>query len=179
MPHTAPRTVSALAWWLTESARTALCVLQLGNLTSLRELTLFSNAISGSLPRELGHATELRALRLNEMNLTGNLTALDTIGKLKNLVTLDVYNNSMHSEVPPQIEHLTALKYLFVDQRHLRPLTQGWCQYRFPNFTHIGRKYNFIDLRENYREYVNTVCDEPYSIEFAFNPLQVSRMYPD
>ena len=46
--------------------------------------------------------------------------------------------------------------------------------------TETGKLYNeSIDLRENYREYVNTVCDEPYSIEFAFNPLQVSRMYPD
>ena len=81
------------------------------------------------------------------------------------------------SEIPPGIQHLHDLNFLYVDHRHLRPLRQGYCQERFP--TPMQGKYNFIIVQQDYRKLVSTPCEELYSTEFAFKPLQESGVYPD
>lgn len=73
--------VRSTAWQLPPS---------IGGLTSLNDLSLYDNSISGSLPLQLGALYPLRYLRINDNSLQGNFTQFHTLGNLRQLVTLDL-----------------------------------------------------------------------------------------
>lgn len=153
---------------------------EMGKFAKLRDLTLDHNLISGTLPLELTNVSSLLHLRMSDNRLQGNFTAFESIGNLASLETLDLYGNDMdESELPPSIQYNDRLKYLYVDQRHLRPLRQGYCHYRFLPQAHIGQKWNWVFVQEDYAKLTSEPCEDIFTTEFAFNPLQVSKMWPD
>ena len=80
----------------------------LGNLTSLQQLWLFENQLSGGIPASLGSLTSLTHLYLNKNQLSGEIPAsLDSLTSLQQL-TLD--QNQLSGEIPPALGDLTNLK---------------------------------------------------------------------
>lgn len=146
-----------------------------GGLRDLNDFTAFDNKISGSLPTELGDLYGLRHLRMQQNRLNGNVTKFTTLGNLRNLVTLDLYENMMTGDVPASIQNLTSLEYLYMDNQHYKPLRQKYCRQRLPN----NGKYNYRIVREEYQQMTSVVCENMHDTNFAFNPLQVSGVYPD
>ncbi|HOU14699.1 MAG TPA: hypothetical protein PKZ84_16460 [Anaerolineae bacterium] len=79
------------------------------------KLSLLSNHLSGALPSQIGNLTALKGLYLWD----NAVTALPAeIGNLTALTWLDLESNALAS-LPPQIGNLTALEYLFVDYNAL------------------------------------------------------------
>lgn len=113
----------------------------LGNLTSLRKLSLYGNGLTGTVPVQLGNLTHLEYLALAANSLTGTLpSALSTMTSLKQLyansndfsgttpawiwdlpaieaVTLDA--NEFTGEIPNNIGNATTLKQLGMNNNHL------------------------------------------------------------
>ena len=71
------------------------------------QISLQSNKLSGSLPKELGDLTELRLLNLSKNSLTGEIPA--EIGNLSNLTYLNLNNNKLNGAIPAAIGNLTNL----------------------------------------------------------------------
>ena len=134
--------------------------------------------------------------------LSGNLTEFGSIGNLMRLTMLDLYNNQVkyltpilpqyaaHSnlthvsldvrtttqmigELPASIQNLTNLQYLYLDDAHYKPLRQYYCRQRLPQ----NGKHSYRIVRENYLQMANSVCEDIYDTNTAFNPLQVSGYY--
>ncbi|KAL2894789.1 BRASSINOSTEROID INSENSITIVE 1-associated receptor kinase 1 [Bienertia sinuspersici] len=93
-------------------------VSQLGQLTSLQYLELYSNNISGTVPYELGNLTNLVSLDLYLNNLSGPIP--DTLGKLSRLRFLRLNNNSLSGEIPGSLTTISALQVLDLSFNHLR-----------------------------------------------------------
>ncbi|PPD78396.1 hypothetical protein GOBAR_DD24668 [Gossypium barbadense] len=71
---------------------------EIGNLTNLVSLDLYLNALTGHIPVTLGNLRKLRLLRLNNNSLTGQIPmALTTIETLQ---LLDVSNNQLEGDIP-------------------------------------------------------------------------------
>ena len=108
---------------------------ELGHLTGLKSLNLFSNQLSGPIPPELGQLTNLELLHLDYNQLTGpippelgQLTALSTIlglsgnrltgpippelGRLTNLERLQLHENGLSGPIPPELGQLANLIFL-------------------------------------------------------------------
>ena len=66
--------------------------------TTRRFLDLSSNAISGTIPKELSTLTLLQGLRLNNNKLTGNIPTQFT--KLAAMENLYVNNNALSKAIP-------------------------------------------------------------------------------
>jgi Leucine-rich repeat (LRR) protein len=109
------------------------------------------------------------------VRLDGNLTEWTTMGELRSLQTLDLYNNQMVGDVPASLQNLTSLQYLYLDNIHLTPLRQWYCGERIPN----NGKYNYRIVRDEYIRMTSIPCDDMHDVNFAFNSLQVSGVYPD
>jgi len=144
---------------------------QVGRLVKLSDLHMYENQLNASLPDELGDMVMLQDMRLQDNHLTGKIPA--TIGKLSRLRHLDLYNNDMGGDVPAGIAELTNLKELYLQNEHLTPIRTRYCRQRIPN---VG-KYSWRIMREEYRQMVSVVCDQPHDVDFTFNSLQHSRSY--
>eukprot|EP00253_Pinus_taeda_P032763 PITA_32763 len=97
--------------------------MELGKLTKLQRLRLsYNQLISGSstsLPilTALINCTSLRELVLYSNNLTGRLSS--SIGQLsKTMSMLDLGFNDVTGEIPPHIGNLTSLTYLNLEKNH-------------------------------------------------------------
>jgi Leucine-rich repeat (LRR) protein len=80
---------------------------EIGNLTNLTDLFLFGNQLTGNIPVEIGNLTNLKDLRLFSNQLTGNIPT--EIGNLSNLIGLYLYNNQLSGNIPTAIGNLTKL----------------------------------------------------------------------
>ncbi|KAH9686224.1 BRASSINOSTEROID INSENSITIVE 1-associated receptor kinase 1 [Citrus sinensis] len=85
-------------------------VSQLGQLTNLQYLELYSNNISGKVPEELGNLTNLVSLDLYLNNLNGPIPT--TLGKLSKLRFLRLNNNSLMGEIPRSLTNVNSLQVL-------------------------------------------------------------------
>ena len=97
---------------------------QLGWLTSLTSLDLYSSNLSGSIPTEIGRMTQLEVLRLwfhYHSNVVGNIPT--EIGRLTNLKTLVIALSStrgrLDGNIPTEIGRMTALTRLNLFTYHL------------------------------------------------------------
>ncbi|KAE8704754.1 putative Serine-threonine protein kinase, plant-type [Hibiscus syriacus] len=70
----------------------------IGNLSFLREASLFNNSLQGSIPTEFGQLRQLRSLNLSQNNLQGNIPM--ELGNCSNLVFLNLSYNSLSGEIP-------------------------------------------------------------------------------
>ncbi|KAL3641394.1 hypothetical protein CASFOL_016362 [Castilleja foliolosa] len=85
---------------------------QLGNCTSLVELYLDDNHLTGPIPKQLGNCTSLVELYLDDNHLTGELP--QELGHLAFLETLTVGYNLLSSSIPSSIFNISSLKYLYL-----------------------------------------------------------------
>lgn len=92
-------------------------VSQLGQLTNLQYLELYSNNISGKVPEELGNLTNLVSLDLYLNNLNGPIPT--TLGKLSKLRFLRLNNNSLMGEIPRSLTNVNSLQVLDLSNNKL------------------------------------------------------------
>ena len=91
---------------------------ELGNLTALERLDLWSNDLTGPIPPELGNLTALRTLWLSNNELTGQIPP--ELGNLSALERLYLRSNALTGEIPPELGKLSALEWLWL---HVNGLT--------------------------------------------------------
>ncbi|KAK6241408.1 Protein kinase domain - like 10 [Theobroma cacao] len=85
-------------------------VSQLGQLTNLQYLELYSNNITGIIPEELGNLTKLVSLDLYLNGLNGHIPT--TLGKLTRLRFLRLNNNSLSGQIPMSLTTVNSLQVL-------------------------------------------------------------------
>ncbi|CAM8941630.1 unnamed protein product [Rhodiola kirilowii] len=90
---------------------------QLGQLSKLQYLELFSNNISGKIPHELGNLTALVSLDLYLNNLSGKIP--ETLGRLSVLRFLRLNNNSLTGTIPMSLTTITSLQVLDLSNNDL------------------------------------------------------------
>ena len=90
---------------------------ELGSLTNLVELKLGDNNLTGGIPRELGSLTNLVELNLFSNNLTGGMSR--ELGSLTNLEVLALGTNSLTGEIPRWLGSLTNLGVLSLFENNL------------------------------------------------------------
>ncbi|KAL7205946.1 hypothetical protein ACSBR2_018794 [Camellia fascicularis] len=90
---------------------------QLGLLTNLQYLELYSNNISGRIPIELGNLTSLVSLDLYLNNLSSIIP--DTLGRLQKLRFLRLNNNTLSGTIPMLLTTINSLQVLDLSNNHL------------------------------------------------------------
>ena len=84
---------------------------------SVVKITLHDNALSGSIPSELGKLINLTHLFLNDNSLSGSIPV--ELGNLTKLTLLFLHNNSLTGSIPVELGNLTKLTNLSL---HSNPL---------------------------------------------------------
>ncbi|XP_076909296.1 BRASSINOSTEROID INSENSITIVE 1-associated receptor kinase 1-like [Bidens hawaiensis] len=90
---------------------------QLGQLTNLQYLELYSNNITGHIPNELGNLTNLVSLDLYLNRLDGVIP--ETLGKLQKLRFLRLNNNTLTGTIPFSLTTITSLQVLDLSNNNL------------------------------------------------------------
>ncbi|KAG2306099.1 hypothetical protein Bca52824_025847 [Brassica carinata] len=88
-----------------------------GNLTQLRTLSLRLNALTGTLPLDLGSCSDLRRLYLQGNKFSGEIP--EVLFSLSNLVRLDLGGNGFSGEISSGFKNLTRLKTLYLENNKL------------------------------------------------------------
>ena len=83
---------------------------EIGQLTALRSLDLYSGLMSGPLPQELADLPNLRELSLNGLDITGPFPPV--ILEMRQLEDLRLYRNRLTGPIPPELGQLTNLTRL-------------------------------------------------------------------
>lgn len=87
-------------------------------LTSLRELDLSDNGLTGTIPQDIGQLTNLKhELNLSNNRLTGTIP--DSIGALTNLSWLDLSNNRLSGPIPSTVGNMNSLYDLKLSNNEL------------------------------------------------------------
>ncbi|CAL8107836.1 unnamed protein product [Prunus armeniaca] len=92
-------------------------VSQLGVLSNLQYLELYSNNITGNIPAELGTLTNLVSLDLYLNSLRGTIP--DTLGKLEKLRFLRLNNNTLTGNIPMALTKIQSLQVLDLSNNNL------------------------------------------------------------
>ncbi|ESQ45339.1 hypothetical protein EUTSA_v10010123mg [Eutrema salsugineum] len=80
---------------------------KIGQLQSLRKLSLHDNVIAGSVPRSLGYLRSLRGVHLFNNRLSGSVPA--SLGNCPLLQNLDLSNNQLSGIIPASLAESTRL----------------------------------------------------------------------
>lgn len=83
---------------------------ELGRLKNLQQLELYYNELEGEIPGELGDLTELRDLDMSVNKFRGRIP--ESICRLPKLEVFQLYNNSLVGEIPSVIANSTTLNTL-------------------------------------------------------------------
>jgi Leucine-rich repeat (LRR) protein len=84
--------------------------LKTGKLTQLSSLWLDDNAISETIPTEIGHVKSLTSISIANAKLTGTIPT--ELGHLTNLQRLWLSNNQLSGKIPTILEKLVKLEVL-------------------------------------------------------------------
>ncbi|MDE2869673.1 MAG: hypothetical protein OXR64_05290 [Chloroflexota bacterium] len=96
---------------------------ELGRLSYLVGLVLNDNQLTGAIPAELGQLSYLEHLRLDSNNLTGAIPA--ELGRLSNLDYLDLADNDLSGAIPTELGQLSLLTGLYLAGNDLRGCVPG------------------------------------------------------
>ena len=83
---------------LSHNALTGSIPPELGNLSRVEELRLYSNVLTGPIPRELGNLVGLRTLSLHFNRLNGSIPS--ELGNLTSLINLSLTGNELSDPIP-------------------------------------------------------------------------------
>ncbi|OEL30516.1 putative LRR receptor-like serine/threonine-protein kinase [Dichanthelium oligosanthes] len=106
---------------------------------SLEELFLAANKISGTIPQEIGHLSNLMLLRTEQNLLTGNLPS--SLGNLQSLYLLSLSQNKLSGQIPLSVSNLSQLNELYLEENNLSgpiPGALGHCK----NLETLNLSYN-------------------------------------
>ena len=103
---------SVTSLYLHRNALSGTIPAELGDLTNLQYLNLAWNSLSGTIPAELGDLTNLEHLDLSANSLSGAIPAV--LGDLTNLRDLDLARNSLSGAIPAELGDLTNLERLYL-----------------------------------------------------------------
>jgi len=98
---------------------------ELGDLTELRELTLYTNGLEGSIPLELCRLSRLELVALGGNSLRGEIPAC--LGSLP-LAFVDLSINGLEGELPSTFANLTGLRNLKASGNDLTGLIPDWLE---------------------------------------------------
>jgi hypothetical protein len=90
---------------------------ELGNLQSLKRLSLDENALTGQIPSELGNLQSLKFLDLDRNALTGQIPS--QLGNLQSLETLRLDSNDLRGSIPTELGRLQSLKWFDLSSNQL------------------------------------------------------------
>lgn len=90
---------------------------EIGNLPNVRIIFLDRNHINGSIPGEIGNLTNLNRLNLLGNDLTGSIPT--TIVNLSQITHLSLHGNELSGTIPRQLGLLTTLQYLYLNSNQL------------------------------------------------------------
>ncbi|XP_057477491.1 probable inactive receptor kinase At1g48480 [Actinidia eriantha] len=88
-----------------------------GNLTSLINLSLRGNSLSGPLPSDLSSCTELQRLSLQGNQFSGEIPA--TLFALTNLVSVNLAGNGFSGDISTGFNNLSKLRILYLENNNL------------------------------------------------------------
>ena len=132
---------------LTENGLTGTIPPEIGKLSNLTHLELWTNNLSGPIPPALGILSSLRVLGLDFNELTsippelGNLTHLEhlslqvndltgsippELGNLSNLIGLSLASNDLTGSIPPELGNLSNLTSLSLEANDLTGSIPPW-----------------------------------------------------
>ncbi|MGA7615274.1 MAG: leucine-rich repeat domain-containing protein [Thermoanaerobaculia bacterium] len=86
-------------------------------LSDLRTLYLEGNQLTGTLPPEIGNLSSLENLAIYENQLSGSLPS--SIGNLPNLISFEAATNRFSGAIPPSLGNLAALQTLMLYSNQL------------------------------------------------------------
>lgn len=101
---------------------------EIAHLSNLTVLNLTSNSLNGTIPAEINQMSSLEQLFLSHNLLTGAIPA--TLCQLPRLGLLDLSNNQLSGEIPATLGNLVRLSFLFLNNNLLSgtiPPTLGQC----------------------------------------------------
>ena len=75
--------------------------------STVLEIGLYDNQLSGSIPAEIGNLPDLSVLKLNGNQLSGSIPK--ELGNLKQLFDLSLYDNQLSGNVPKELGNFTIL----------------------------------------------------------------------
>ena len=102
---------------LGDSELTGVVPPELGHLSQLEWLSLYGNKLTSSIPPELGRLSQLEWLDLSGNVLTGSIPA--ELSQLTALRGLYLYGNKLTGSIPAELSQLTALRGLRLDNNRL------------------------------------------------------------
>ena len=80
-------------------------------------LQLWSLSLNGTIPKELGNLSSLQDLSLQDNDLSGRIPR--ELGTLANLTTLALWGNKLSGSIPTQLGDLSSLQILWLQQNQL------------------------------------------------------------
>lgn len=85
----------------------------IGRLTELRNLSLWSNSLSGTIPSDLGSCVNLRSLYLQGNEFSGEIP--EGLFGLTNLFCLNVAGNNFSGTISENFNNLSTLRALYLE----------------------------------------------------------------
>ncbi|XP_055961962.1 receptor like protein 29-like [Mercurialis annua] len=122
----------------------------LGQVKSLRVLSLSQNSLQGNFPDELGNLENLQELDLSYNNISGEIP--EKIGGLKSLNILDLSWNNLQGQVPCSLSHLQNLQKIDLTSNKLIGM--------IPSDLGFLKRLVLLDLSHNY---INGPIPETFS----------------
>lgn len=98
--------------WLSNCQLTGPIPLEIGHLTELRDLILCENKLTGKIPNEIGVMSKLDRLILSMNDLSGRIPA--SLGQCKSLTLLYLDRNNFTSQLPVEVAELPNLQELWL-----------------------------------------------------------------
>ncbi|VAH54635.1 unnamed protein product [Triticum turgidum subsp. durum] len=84
---------------------------------SLEVLLLRENKISGTIPQEIEHLTNIKTLYMEKNLLSGSIP--ESLGNLQNLFVLSLSQNKLSGQIPLSIGNLSQLSELYLQENNL------------------------------------------------------------
>ncbi|XP_058071106.1 receptor-like protein 15 [Magnolia sinica] len=118
------------------------------------------NQLTGEIPPEIGHLTDIHALNLSHNQLSGPIP--ETFSNLKQIESLDLSHNRLSGEIPPQLTELNFLSAFNVSHNNLSGVLPDMMKGQFSTFGETSYEGNPL------------LCGPPLTSCFSTSPLPPS-----
>merc|ERR1712194_854743 len=100
---------------------------QIGRLKHLLTFNMENNTLSGTIPVDIANMTSLQRWVLPDNKLSGTIPNIFASMNMS-LETWDTFNNKLTGDLPTSIAELANLEYLYVQNEHTDPLRNYYCK---------------------------------------------------